>query len=73
MKYLRTIIASLIVIIVTSCSGNNEFENMVSQIISTTQSTQKATPESWNPLDWLKPKVASIPYNPDTDLTTVSI
>ena len=26
----------------------------------------------WNPFTWLKPRAVSIPYNPDTDLTTVS-
>lgn len=28
--------------------------------------------EMWNPLYWLKPKIAEVPYNPDTDLSTVS-
>ncbi|XP_058456602.1 lipase 3-like isoform X2 [Malaya genurostris] len=27
----------------------------------------------WNPFNWLKPRTVSIPYNPDTDLTTPEI
>lgn len=27
----------------------------------------------WNPFTWFAPKLRSIPYNPDTDLTTVNI
>lgn len=27
----------------------------------------------WNPFTWLKPRAVSIPYNPDTDLTTPEI
>lgn len=39
--------------------------------LSTIGSYEENTP-FWNPFTWLKPRAVSIPYNPDTDLTTVS-
>lgn len=27
----------------------------------------------WNPFNWFTPRIRTIPYNPDTDLTTVCI
>uniref|UniRef100_A0A182UIK2 Uncharacterized protein n=1 Tax=Anopheles melas TaxID=34690 RepID=A0A182UIK2_9DIPT len=38
---------------------------------STTHGTRAPLP-FWNPFVWLRPKEPSIPYNPDTDLSTVS-
>uniref|UniRef100_A0A182NS05 Partial AB-hydrolase lipase domain-containing protein n=1 Tax=Anopheles dirus TaxID=7168 RepID=A0A182NS05_9DIPT len=39
---------------------------------STTQGTRAPLP-FWNPFVWLRPKEPSIPYNPDTDLSTPEI
>lgn len=44
--------------------------------IPTTASTFRPNDENspfWNPFTWLKPRAVSIPYNPDTDLTTPEI
>ncbi|XP_055525583.1 lipase 3-like isoform X3 [Wyeomyia smithii] len=38
----------------------------------TTTTTTETTP-FWNPFTWLKPRAVSIPYNPDTDLSTPEI
>lgn len=45
-------------------------------ITSTSTTTTPTTTEStpfWNPFTWLKPRAVSIPYNPDTDLSTPEI
>lgn len=39
---------------------------------TTTTTTTESTP-FWNPFTWLKPRAVSIPYNPDTDLSTPEI
>lgn len=45
--------------------------------VPTTSTTFTSTTGSqntpfWNPFTWLQPRAVSIPYNPDTDLSTVS-
>lgn len=52
-------------------------ENLLSQILTSLQSSTTETPTTkapiWNPLSWITPKALDIPYNPDSDLSTVNI
>jgi hypothetical protein len=56
------------------------FDNVISQILSSIQkgnaevesNSNNKMPPIFNPLSWITPKSSSeLPYNPDTDLTTV--
>ena len=52
-------------------------DNLLSQILTSLQSSSTEPPTTkapiWNPLSWITPKALDIPYNPDSDLTTVRI
>ncbi len=64
------------------CNGENVFNRVFRQVAETINydkpssndhhvDTTTTTP--WNPFNWFIPKINDIPYNPDTDLGTVSL
>lgn len=55
----------------TTSASATGFGPSTPTVTTTTTTTTESTP-FWNPFTWLKPRAVSIPYNPDTDLSTVS-
>lgn len=61
------------------CNGENVFNRVFRQVAETisydksSSEHEDTTPAPWNPLNWFIPKINDIPYNPDTDLGTVSL
>ncbi|XP_058839895.1 lipase 3-like isoform X1 [Topomyia yanbarensis] len=53
----------------TSTAGGNT----VSSTVASSSMTIDGQTPFWNPFNWLKPRAVSIPYNPDTDLSTPEI
>lgn len=54
-----------------SSGGSSPFATLATST-STVASSSEDSP-FWNPFTWLKPRAVSIPYNPDTDLSTPEI
>lgn len=81
LKYLLLLCASELVM----CHAENMLARVLRQVIQSPTSTTPTpdfnsfennvdtsqTDSLWNPLKWFQPR-SGIPYNPDTDLTTVS-
>lgn len=61
------------------CSAENVFNRVFRQVAETMNYDKSAsehentTSTPWNPFNWFIPKINDIPYNPDTDLGTVSL
>lgn len=61
------------------CNGENVFNRVFRQVAETinydkgSSEHEDTTAAPWNPLNWFIPKINDIPYNPDTDLGTVSL
>lgn len=54
-------------------NADNVINRVLRQVLSYEQETADAQANNpWNPFTWFQPRLHSIPYNPDTDLTTVS-
>lgn len=61
------------------CDGENVFNRVFRQVAETisydksSSDREDTTATPWNPFNWFMPKINDIPYNPDTDLGTVSL
>ena len=54
------------------CNAENVINRVLRQVLSYETATADQVNSVWNPFSWFQPRLNSIPYNPDTDLTTVS-
>lgn len=76
-SFLYISLAAYTIYFTALCNGENMFNRVFRQVAETinyekSSSSEEATPAPWNPLNWFIPKINDIPYNPDTDLGTVS-
>lgn len=80
-SFLCIALTAYAVFFTAGCNGENVFNRVFRQVAETisydkgssSSEHEDATATPWNPLNWFIPKVNDIPYNPDTDLGTVSV
>lgn len=79
-SFLYVVLAAYAVYFTALCNGENMFNRVFRQVAETISYDKSSssgdhedtTSTPWNPLNWFIPKINDIPYNPDTDLGTVS-
>lgn len=77
--FVYVVLTAYAVYFTTVCHGENVFNRVFRQVAETisydkgTSEHDDTTVTPWNPLHWFIPKINDIPYNPDTDLGTVSL
>ena len=75
---LRAFLTVFLLVLSNPAYCDNVLENLLSQILTNpilqSGPTEEPTTSApiWNPLSWITPKALDIPYNPDSDLNTVS-
>lgn len=62
-----------LLIIILPSLGNQIVDSLITKILSTTTAPPQRENPTWDPLTWIKDNFLEPPYNPDIDLTTVSI